>query len=696
VHGFDELAAEKVARAVITWDEKAPPVDSNVWSWLYQSVLQAGMAEVQNQQFPTISASIRELHLAALPERNASSRSSGDGPSRVHKTLLEAASAAMKSAFETLPREELLDEIRQGHPLIRAAALEGGGGRLSDEHLPILVAHANGNEQPLAQAAIHALRHFSHPRAIETLKTHAAGGPVRPRPMTLKELARRGAKIETSQAAQESLAASRFAAAHEALMDVLREADAERKRSIVQVLARHPRPMWSETIYRFVKDPDSGINVEALKALVTVGHPELFPLLKEALQSGRPELEAAAFATLAGRTDPESEELAMAYALEHLEKQPPTSEIQSLLHRTKDPRAMPLLLKHLRQVGSGRSSVIGLLARIGDETTAEILVDMYPSLSGSDKRAALQALMQLRAPVFRQLAGQALLSDDSSLISTASQGLSADASDEAERLLIEAFDKSSNSRAWMYLSNSLSQIATPESRAVLVKARDSNNAQKQQYAMNALRNMRSRSPGYQMLYQARHFEQQQKWGEAVERYDAAIKLDPDLPDAYAGRAEAFLKLDKLDQAEKDFRKASQLDPYSGKANSGLAILLARRDKVDEALKHIEDARKKAEKDRYDQGAFAYGAARVYSRAYGALQKTMDAPERDKKLAQYRKQALDDLQAAVNKGFRDFERIKSEADFAALKDLPEFQKIHSPNAKQPNATPQADVAEPADS
>ena len=50
-------------------------------------------------------------------------------------------------------------------------------------------------------------------------------------------------------------------------------------------------------------------------------------------------------------------------------------------------------------------------------------------------RVEIQALRPLQSPVFRQLAGRALLSTDSSLVSTAVSGLSADGSDEAARLL---------------------------------------------------------------------------------------------------------------------------------------------------------------------------------------------------------------------------------------------------------------------
>ncbi|HUG90111.1 MAG TPA: HEAT repeat domain-containing protein [Planctomycetaceae bacterium] len=673
VRVFDELALAKVARAVICWDEQAPPVDSQIWNWLMQSAAQAGQGQVQNrqnQQFPTVPAAIRELHLAELPQQNASNVSSSNATTRVHQTLAGAASAALRTAYEALPPEDLLDEIERGNPLTRVAAIAGGGGRLPDDKLPLLLAFTGSREPAIQAAAVEALRHFGDPRAIGTLASLVRQNRD---PLSIK--------------ACESLAASRFVAAHDVLMGLLRESSPELKRKIVQVLARFPRPLWSDVIYEFVRDPGSEINGEALQALVTVGHPQLFPLLEQALKSGNAALEQTAFNTLVNRSDPESEELALAWTLERLRTAPPSPQMQQFLSRTRDPRAVPLLLDQLRRTRSGRSGIIGLLAQIGDQNVAEVLVDMYPGMDAGDQRTALQTLRQLQSPVFRQLAGKALLSKDMSLVSVAVSGLSADASDEAARMLVEAFDKSTEQRVWSYTANALGQIGTADARQVLVKARDAGPDNKRQYAMNALRNMRSRSPGYQVLYQAQYFEQQKQWKEAVERYDVAIKLDPDLPDSYAGRGEALVMLDKLEEARKDFARGYELDPYNGKAASGLAKILVRLGKLDEALQQIEEARPKSEKNPYDGFSFAYNAACVYGRAIEQLEKDQQAPDREKRLAEYRQKAVTDLQTAVQKGFQDFEKLKSDPDLAALRDLPEFKKIHSP-AEQPDAAPDA--------
>ena len=51
-----------------------------------------------------------------------------------------------------------------------------------------------------------------------------------------------------------------------------------------------------------------------------------------------------AFQLLASRSDRQSEELSLQYTLQTLKSGPPTPAMYSLLNRTKDPRAVPLLL----------------------------------------------------------------------------------------------------------------------------------------------------------------------------------------------------------------------------------------------------------------------------------------------------------------------------------------------------------------
>jgi tetratricopeptide (TPR) repeat protein len=320
------------------------------------------------------------------------------------------------------------------------------------------------------------------------------------------------------------------------------------------------------------------------------------------------------------------------------------------------------------------------------------LADRYAKTkNGSAKSYILRALVKLKSPRFRKLAGEALMSRDSSLISAACDGLREDAGPEAVRLMVAALDKSTYSPAWSYASSSLSQIGTPEARAALVRARESTNASKRGYAISALRNLVQRSPGYQYIYRATESMRQKKVEEALQFYNLALKLDDDLSVAYSGRGLVYVRQNKLAEAKKDFAKAEQLDPYDIDAVTGSALLLARGGKHVEAVKKIEGLRKLFSSDRHYQ----YNVARVYSSAAAAVANTKDSPARKKTLDEYRKLAMKDLTTLFknHRGYYSFPRpddVKNEPDFNPLRPLPEYKKLFNPTAKAKKAGGKAAV------
>lgn len=658
VDELERLSAQKVVRAVVRWADTAGPVDPKLLAWLAQVASQSGRGEVSNNRFPLIPASLRELHLAQIPgEDRGRSRGSSSrfDAGRIHETGVEAVTSALHSAYMVLPRDELLEEIKSGHPLTRAAALAAGGGRLPADKLPLLLEYADDENPLIQQAALVALRHFGEPEAVDKLLAYARKNAE---PLAIK--------------AVESLAASRFATAHKALLDIFENEGPESKKRIVEVLARYPRPIWSEPIYQFARDPNSGLGVEALRALARIGHPRLLEVFRRALASGENELTDEAFKLLVSRTDAESEDLALEFTLKHLKQSPPTAPMYELLKRTKDRRAVPLLLAQLRKRSENRSAIINALASIGDESVADVLIEKYPELRNHEKTAALNALGQLRSPAFRRLAGEALLASDSSLVSTAARGLQGDGSPEAIRMLIAALEESSHSATWSYVSNALATLATPAARAALREARNSDNLSKRNYAQNALRNIWQRSPGYQYVYRGQELAERDQLEEALAQFSAALELDNELPDAYAGRANVLLNQGKHDEAKDDYKRALRLDPYNSVAVAGMSIALIMEGKCSAGVEFAEAARPRFRKDRL----FAYNAACVYSRAYQHVKQNEDVEGRDEKLARYKQKAINELKQAVKLRFRDFDWMKKDPDLKSLHGLPEFQEIVS--------------------
>jgi len=655
---LETMTSQKVVRAVIRFLPTAPTLDGQVLTWLQQGAYFAGRGESNNPQLPAFPSALRELHLAAVPNRTANLDGSSGPQPRIHKTDAAAVRAALKSALEVLPHDELLAEIEKGDPLTRPAALAEGGGRLAAEDLPLVLHYADDKDPAMQLAALIALRHFGEPPAIEKLLSYA-----------------RKNSEPTVSTAIESLTASRYAVAHQALLNILKNEHPASRRLIVRVLAKYPRPIWADTIYSFVHDPEPQVAVEALRALERTGHAALFDVLKDALDRGTGPVRSEAFQLLASRNDRQSEELALGYTLEAMKSGPPTPAMYQLLNRTKEPRAIPLLLAQLDRPSNSRSEIIGTLAQIGDQSVAEALASRYATFSDRDKTATLNALQLLKSPRFRKLAGDALSRGDTSLVNAAVNGLQSDGSPQAVQLLVEALESSTSPTVWPFITSALGNFGTAESKAALKKtARFSQNAQKRRLALEALRLLQQRSPGFGYCLQAIASARAERWDEAIARYGSAIELDPELPEAYSGRGHAFLNKKKIAEARKDFTKAIELDPLSSEAVTGLGICLVQEGQVEGGIKVIEDSRSHL-KDEY---LFTYNAACVYGRALERTLKLPKSAERDKKAETYRAKSIADLRRSVKLGFPDLDWMKKDPDLDTLHGTPEFKKISSPD------------------
>ncbi len=687
VDQLDTLTGAGVVRSVIRFTDKAPPIESRIYSWLNQAASQAGRGTaVTNSPFPTVPVAIRELHLAAIPNRRSTGvpgtsvktqiaikrplpfNASGNRL-RVHPTAEQAIAAALATAYRALPRRELLREIQQGDPLTRPAALASGGGRLATEDLPVILQLTKDDSPAIARAALISLRHFGEEAAVARLVLVANKN-----------------QAPLSATAIDSLAASRYPTAHQALLKMLKTIDTKARKDVVLTLARHPRPAFADAIFDFANDPDPGVGAAALQALSGIGHPQLLPILAVALQSSHTVRRDAALAILSKRTDRASEKLALDHVLERLENTPPDNIMNSLLIRTRDPRAIPMLLKHVVNSPANRSILINTLVQIGDQDVAAKLIEHYPKLPNKDRAVVLNAVARIDITVFRKLAADALASNYSSLVSAACRGLQSDASPEAVAMLIKAFSESSSSSTLSYTANALAGVGTVEAKQALEKARSDTNVNKRNYAVNALRSMKQRSPGYQYVSMGRNYSQQLNWKQARDQYDLAIKIDPTLSAGFAGRGSTRLQLgEKLSEIRKDFQKAIELDPLNSQAMSGLAIVLLREGKFDAGLKYAEDFHKKFTSNSSSiRQMQSYNLACVYSRAVEVLKADAKFPDRTNRLALCQKRAFEELNKAVKSGFRNKAWMQKDPDLKAIRDLPEFKKLAGPSTKPARA------------
>lgn len=654
---LDQLSAKKVGRVVVTWTDSAAMVPQDLFNWLRQAALTLGKGEFNNEQFPSLPSNIREFHLAHLPSQDSSDENFVDGEdvgsvNRIHKSPEDAVRAALRTACETLPRGELLAAIEQGHPWARAAMLAYGAGRLPPDQLPLVLKYAEDGDPAIQNAALIGLRHFGEPSAIEKLT----------------EYVRKNLPV-LSPIAVSSLAASRFPAANQALLELLKSEPPASKRAIVAVLAQYPRPIWSDILYEFAQGADAGLNLDALRALQKVGHPRLIPLLQEKLQSSDPAMRQLAYDILTNRTDRESEQVAVAYTLEQIKKAVPTPQMLVLLNRVKDQQAVPLLLAHLEKV-EDKDALLESILQIGDQTLADKLLPMYDTMRASSKSKILAVLRKWDSTKFRELAQQAVLQSDGTLVMAAVQGLIEDASPAAIKMLADALEKNPEPQTWSYFANALGQLGTEGARTALIKARESKDRNKQLHADQGLRQMRQRSPGIQHVYQGHQELQAKKYKEAIKHFSQAIAKDALLPEAYVGRADCHNRLSQFDEARKDYQKALDLDPFNAQATTGVCIMRIIAGEPVQAIEQLE-----VHRDRFDSDPlFLYNSACAYSRAMEALEKKPDTPNQAELVVKYRRAALADLRQSVKQGFRDFDWMGEDPDLKPLHADETFKNI----------------------
>lgn len=667
-----KLNEAKVARFVVQWQDGAPAPDNQCFYWLQEIARQGGATEQQNPQFPPFPSGVGEFHIVPPNARRNRSvaptpqvvfnqngtpiyQPVGNAQRGIHDSVDDAISAALASAYQIVPRDELLAEIRNGSALTRPAALANGGGRLAVEDLPLILALADDSAVEMQKAALRALKHFGEPTAVNKLLEYAKRN-IQP----------------LSGVAIDSLAGSRFGAAHEALLAFLKIDTTSSRKEIVMSLGRHARPIWSDSLYGYATDPTSDVRLEALHAINVVGHPKLVDLLETCLKDDSRPLAEAALNYLAQRPDRRSEQIAADFTLKAIEKSLPTPAMIILLRKTKDQRALPYLVKHLEARDPRRRELIELIGQIGDEQSIARLAALYDNLENHERVTALNTLGRLKSPVFRDIAAKELNTNDFSVMAQAVNLLQSDGSPRAVELLIEAFKKPGNDTRFQTLANALANLGTPEARVALREALESSPPNRKQVITVALRNLASRSPASQYLFRGRDHEENKRMDEAMKSYDQAIQVDPDHPESRLARANLLLRKDKLEKASEDFAKLMQLDPTNSQGPTGYAIVLARQGKLDEAVKSVEESRGRFK----GENLYLYNAACAYGRLLEYVQAHEDVPERDTKIKKYERQALDDLVAAFKAGLDPFNQrwMLEDPDLASIRKHAEFQEL----------------------
>jgi len=724
-----DLANQKVTRLIVQFGPNAEEVDSRISQWFHETSRQAGVEQTNGnnrQDLMTLPPMIRQFHFVNIP-----SKTSRAYAGRVHKhdELIDAVLSASATAYQAIEVEDLVDEIREGHPLSQCAALTHGAIRLPptflDQVLSLAVTSANADHEyaeQLRMAAIAALREFPEAEAVATLRKLATDTDEKYRRQAIQ-----------------SLASSRFPA-HQQALDQLLQGPDEQRLEVVDSLTKFPRQRWGDVLFTYATSGPLETRIASIRALNSIGHPKLMPLLIELLENEQPQkLRETALQILIALEDPDSRAQVVSHALETL-KTNPNQQAISIVKQFKVQQAIPPLLELLRTNEALRSSALEALTAIGDNRILEDLFAVYPDLNGNDQATALRTIAKIDQRRFLDFAPQAFDTDRREVKSTLTDLLKRTPDLAAIQVLIDAAEQADDDDDQIvYIMQALGGIYSPQTREFLVKTRDHGSKNKQQHARNALESLYHRSPVNGFAQKAQQTAASGEFATAIRQFTLAIEGDPAYPPAYFGRGNAYRALNELEKslqdynllleldpkwpgghasrgqtlsalarfeealpdlnkaiasdpdnadwysarghvysmlerfepAETDYRKALALKPDHMTALTGVALSLAIRGKVDEAIGILDKGRSQFAED----PIFAYNSSCTYARAAEVLREKDETNDADqKRIETLIDNSLKELARSVELGYRDPRWALNDPDLAILRPEVRFQEI----------------------
>lgn len=657
---IDGLVNDGLTRFVVVLPDDS--TDFQILDWLQQVARTSGQSEMYHDLFPDLPAEQFTLHLV---HPTSEDQQSGDTwwDRNIYCETDEAVVAALGPLCRQAPRGALLSELREGHPLSRAAALIYGAEHLAADDLPSIIRMTRGESANLREAATFALRHFGEQDAIAELIRLAGSDDS-----------------EVAGVAVESLAQSRYSVAHGKLIELL-ETDNETLRGrVVDAMAQRPRAEWSGPLYRLAVEGNDELRLAVLSALTAVGHPKLHTLLRESLNDDDATLSAAALEQLMKHDDPESERLALQWTLRRLEDSPPSRTVLRFLQRTRDTRAVPLLMKHIGDEPSKeRQLLVSTILNIGDERAAEELGKRFDSLKTSERMLVLGSLRSVGSPMFRELAENVMRGKSTKVVEHMAGLLAEDASPWAIGLIEEAMRNAMKKKRYSALCVALAQASTPEARDILRKAAGPDGERFRNRAKEALEMLYQSSPAFQFVVQGQSaWQDDENQTLALLYLDLAVEVDPELPIARMERGNTLMRLtdatpEHLQKAREDFSKLVDIDADDVFGRTGLAL-------VDVRLGSIERGIEAGEKLRETNGEdplFLYNMACVYGRAIDSLEAQDNPPENlEEQVREYQEKAISDLRGSIEFGLDEYntEWMTRDPDLEAVRRHPSFEDL----------------------
>ena len=695
---IDEFSAKQICRVIVNFGPNAKSPDPRIGGWLRTVAVQSGRTPVVNDNFPSLPATIVDFHVVSfrVPNPNAARallhstirglclNLDGGPPSsrNSHSELVAAVDSAVAPLCEVLPAEELLRSVREGDDATKSAVLRHGAERLVKNHLPLILSMTEDRSLNVAAAAIFALRTSSDPRASEKLVEIA-----RTKNLAADADARSVSEVRRTVAVH-SLAGSKYATAHPEVIALLSENDAD-EFLITQTsnaIVSHPRPMWSEPLATLMKQSPESSQVHLIRALAAVGHPRLLTILERCLAASERRLSAEALNILIARKEPAAEQLTSKWMLKSLATSSPSPVLLRFLRQTRDHRAVPLLLRHLNETKTDRTELLTTILTIGDHRVAERIAADFQEYNSNEQLLILKALAEVHSKLFwtltESIVAKLKTSNDKSLEGIVSllQQRGGDRSVEllASLLTRLAADEQHTRRHVAVVCAALAASGTPEARdALRVAARNSTASAT---ARQSLLQLYQRSPAQRYVQQgAAELQGRNRVAAAMLQLNAAVKVDPELPDARRWRGNAGLHIERptaeqLETARQDFARYVELEPDESEGHTGLALVLVRQGKVEAGIAAglaIEETAK-------EDSVYAYNMACIYGRAIEQLESHPDRakPEQQSRIEVFRSRGVTLLQQSIDNGLDDsnLDWMKRDPDLKTIRQSPAFKQL----------------------
>lgn len=659
VDQFKKFQLDGTKRCLVQWMDTAPPTVDDLVDWL----LHRAAGDTNNElyrQFPYFD-DFKFLALSRLPKLNLQDGFDDEFEKYLFPKTQEAFLAAVADLYEVIDPSFLTREIRLGHRFSQRAALAALEQRheqfATDELFPLLCQLYDTSDEETRRYVLLAIGQQSAPEAIPMLVNIA---------MRERDSDAEGAFLSLLRSSRSDA----VPAIHKLISDESVNIPPQKQ---IELLADNFRRLWTPYLTSSLKSDDATVRAAALKAFVRVGHPELGELLAMALKDSSEAVRTTAFEALTRRPDTRSEEIAGEYALSLLKQGKLSESVFSMITRTRNPQAAPVIMELIDKKPSARIQLISMLEQVGDDRSVRALLKDLKKFSPEETVLIFELVNTFDLPEKTEIGKEAIHSESKEVRQAGIAMLMEQTSDESAEAIASLLTNSDDSQVTQ-VCFALGRIGTRRAEELLKEYREVALAAGSYEGLLAAKNGMSmwmrHSPGWNAIDSADYHSRVENYENALIYYDLACEMDPDLSIAYSGKGNTLLRMKRYEEAGKAFQQAYDLDSFDGQAITGVGIVRAMQGEVEEAVQLTVSSANKFPKD----NIFAYNTACVYGRAIEYLRTVENQDSVAELIHEYEVKAIECLENSIEYGFDEFDLMRTDPDINSLRTLPAFQEL----------------------